>query len=283
MSSATANLLTQVIDDTLNWFVVWHRLSFASPEIRAKAARLLDAPASFNQWRAAAAALPQEQPAIEKIIALHEQLHTLTRMVLLKDSSSTAIGANDDDGVTAKYLELMQGLRRLERAFGAAASELDPLTGLQTRAGLHRDLTREIKRFERSQRPFCVAIMDIDHFKKVNDSYGHDAGDKVLAAVADRIAKTLRAHDDAYRLGGEEFLLCLKEADLDAGLQVLERLRLALEQTPVAIEGIALPVTASFGLTAGTAIATPEELLKQADEALYRAKNTGRNRVVIAR
>ena len=76
----------------------------------------------------------------------------------------------------------MQALRRLERAFAAAASELDPLTGLHTRASLHAEIDREINRFTRTGRPFCVAIMDIDHFKKINDTHGHDAGDRVLAS-----------------------------------------------------------------------------------------------------
>ena len=174
-------------------------------------------------------------------------------------------------------------MRRLERAFAAAASDLDPLTGLRTRTSLVRDLEREISRFTRTDRPFCVAIADIDHFKTINDTHGHDAGDRVLASVADHISRSLRAHDDAFRLGGEEFLLCLKEADVSAGLTALERLRKGLRDIPIVLEGgKTVPITLSFGLAVCARAVTAHELLRRADVALYRAKKEGRDRVMVA-
>ena len=174
-------------------------------------------------------------------------------------------------------------MRAAAQTFAAAASGLDPLTGLRTRKDLLHELERELSRFQRTGRPFCITIADIDHFKNVNDTYGHETGDRVLAAVADRISHSLRTHDDAFRLGGEEFLLCFKEADLSAGQIVIERLRKILRDKPVMMVGDKnIFVTMSFGLAVCKRDMNADELLRRADKALYRAKNEGRDRVVVA-
>ena len=122
--------------------------------------------------------------------------------------------------------------------------------------------------------------MDIDFFKKVNDTYGHDNGDRVLSATANFISRHLRSFDDAWRWGGEEFLLCLKEADLATGKLALERLRSGLEKNPIKlVDGREITVTASFGIAVVSKEATIDTLLKTADQALYRAKANGRNRI----
>jgi diguanylate cyclase (GGDEF)-like protein len=201
----------------------------------------------------------------------------------MKMPQGERIAPHDDEVITAKYQELIRELRRCESAFAAAASGLDTLTGLRSRDGLWRELNNEMQRFQRSGRPFCIAMMDIDHFKKINDSHGHEAGDRVLAAVADHISNKLRGHDDAFRFGGEEFLLCLKEADSTIGVQVLERLRQSLAETPVMLaDKSTVSVTASFGIAVSTDVSTVNELLRRADAALYRAKHEGRNRIVTA-
>ena len=270
-------LLSQLIDDYIAWFTTWHRLT-SGDQIA-----LVLPPARFAAWREEAIkSFSGEQPAIERVTTLHDQLHTLVKLVQMKDAQG-GIESKDDHSITVKYMELILELRRFERAFAMAASDLDPLTGLRTRANLVPDLEREISRSVRTKRPFFVTIMDIDHFKMINDTHGHDAGDRVLASVADLVSRNLRLHDDAYRLGGEEFLLCLKETDTVNSLIVVERLRRTLESTPVVlINGKLVSVTASFGITACTGETTPDALLKQADEALYRAKHEGRNRIVAA-
>jgi len=284
MPISAAGPLAQLIDDYVSWLVAWHRFSLSTAETRGQALEALRPPESFSAWRENAfAALAQDQPAVERIVAAHEQLHTLAKLVAMKTPTGRPPDSKDDESVLAKYRELMQGLRRLEQAFAVAASGLDSLTGLRSRAGLQQDLDRELNRYARTARSFCIAIMDIDHFKKVNDTYGHEGGDRVLAAVADHISRTLRAHDDAYRLGGEEFLLCLKEADPAAGVQILERLRVSLKEKPVLLpNGEKVPLTASFGLASCDHDATIDELLRRADRALYRAKNEGRDRILVA-
>jgi diguanylate cyclase len=270
-------LLTQLIDDYISWFAGWHRHALGNGQDAP------EPPPRFIQWRSEAAkALTAEQPAIERLATLHEQLHKLVKLVLIK-TDREKIARGDDASITEKYLELMQELRRFERAFALAASDLDPLTGLRTRLVLAQDLIREINRSARTERPFFAAVMDIDHFKNINDTYGHDGGDHVLAAIASHISRILRAHDDAYRLGGEEFFICLKETDAAGSMRALERLRSNLEQTPVALpDGRTVRVTASFGVTAYATGLTPDALMRKADEALYRAKHEGRNRVVVA-
>ncbi|MDP9127987.1 MAG: diguanylate cyclase [Pseudomonadota bacterium] len=281
-ASSASDLLSQTIDAYIGWLTAWHRLAF--PEKSDRAPELPDkAQLAFRAWRKAALqSLPEDEAGLDKIAALHEQLHTLARLVLIKSPPGQMGARRDYEAVIAKYEELVFGLRRFERAFAVAASGLDNLTGLRSRSGLADDFAREQGRFLRGGRPFCIALMDIDHFKAINDSFGHDAGDKVLASVADLVSRDMRSFDDAYRWGGEEFLLCLKEADSATGAAILERLRTNLAVKPIGLgAGKTVPVTASFGFTVSNANRTPEDLIRAADQALYSAKNSGRNKVVM--
>src|SRR5690606_8587544 len=134
-------------------------------------------------------------------------------------------------------------------------------------------------------RSMSVCITDIDRFKLVNDSYGHDAGDEVLKEFAARIRSTVRGADLACRFGGEEFVVVMPDTDAVAAGVIAERLRRLIEDTPFVLRssGISLNITASLGIASNEAGAeTPEQLLKQADRALYEAKNSGRSRVVAA-
>jgi diguanylate cyclase (GGDEF)-like protein len=282
-SFLTTGSLAQTVDDHIAWLIEWHRLAFLDLACRASQAKKFASPPSFAEWyKTALNMLPQDQPAIDRIAVLHDQLHQLTRLVLLKTPDGVPVDSKDHESVIAKFEELMQGLRRLERAFSVAASGIDLLTGLRSRVGLKEDLEREYNRFLRTAKPFCIAMMDIDYFKSINDKYGHDAGDKVLAAVADHVSRSIRSFDDAYRLGGEEFLIAMKETDLGAGLKVVERLRAGLEQLPIQLgSGLPIGVTASFGLAMATDDVPVDELLRRVDQGLYRAKNKGRNAIVV--
>ena len=277
MSSLSASLLAQTIDDHITWMATWSRLACCVSQASAEALVL---PESFSLWRREAAKEMQDQPALDRLVALFDQMHRAARLVLLKTSEGQTLSPHDYDSVSLKYQEFIMGLRRVERALAAAASGLDILTGLRSRSGMQEDLIREWNRFQRTGKPFCLALIDIDHFKKINDAHGHESGDRVLVAVANHISRSLRSFDDAWRWGGEEFLLCLKEVDLAAGLSVLERLRSSLEKTPIKISAaLAVPVTASFGITVARPDVAIEALLEQTDKALYRAKEKGRNRV----
>ncbi|MDE2029526.1 MAG: diguanylate cyclase [Alphaproteobacteria bacterium] len=280
MSALPAALLAQTIDDHVAWLSAWMRVACLEVENHAALAEDLPAPESFAIWREEATKTLQDQPALTKLVELYDQLHRIARLALVKTPDGGPVARGDVVTVTMKFQELFSGLRRMERAFAAADSGLDTLTGLRARATARDDLARELSRFQRSGKPFCLALMDIDHFKKINDTYGHDAGDKVLSAVANHISRNLRPFDDAWRWGGEEFLLCLKETDLTGGATAVERVRAALEKSSIVLgDGKAITVTASFGVAAPGENPVISEILKQADAALYRAKDGGRNRV----
>ncbi len=293
--------IAQIVDDHLRWVAAWHNAAFfglqnqhqesqAAENLGGHADRLeaVRPPQSFHLWFAEnSGRLIAQQPIIDRLAIQHDQLHTLARMVLLKTAtaaeSSAALTQPDYALVMARFEEFMGGLRRLERAFAVAASGLDPLTGLRSRVGMQEDCAREQARLDRGGPVYCIALLDIDHFKAVNDTHGHPVGDRVLSAVADVITRTLRSFDDAYRAGGEEFLLVLKGADVADAYGVLERLRSALAATSLNLaSGESLSVTASFGVVEAQPGLSLQSLLERADAALYQAKKKGRNRIELA-
>lgn len=159
----------------------------------------------------------------------------------------------------------------------------DGLTGLNNRRYLDNHLKVLFNRAVARNRPLSVCITDIDRFKQVNDTHGHDAGDEVLKEFAARLRTTVRGADLACRFGGEEFVVVMPDTTPEMASMVAERLRTIIESQPFTIKstGVTLDITASIGISSTTVGAeTPEQLLKQADRALYEAKNGGRNRVV---
>ena len=157
----------------------------------------------------------------------------------------------------------------------------DGLTGLFNRRYLEETLDREVNRTRRSGRSFSLIISDIDHFKKFNDTHGHEAGDAVLKAVASLLQAKLRVADIACRFGGEEFVLILPEAFLADALLKAESLRAAVQALLLQYAGKDLgPVTLSLGVACFPEHGpNAEVIMRSADDALYRAKHAGRNRV----
>jgi diguanylate cyclase (GGDEF)-like protein len=175
--------------------------------------------------------------------------------------------------------ELMSKNKLLEQL-----STTDALTGLRNRRYLAEVLSVEFLRAKRYQTPLAVVMADLDHFKTVNDRFGHATGDSVLEAVGALLKRRLRGSDHGGRYGGEEFLMVLANADADGARVFAERLRQEVESTEIAAEsGASVRVTLSLGIAAlGPEHQTPGDLVAQADEALYRAKQAGRNRVMSA-
>lgn len=160
----------------------------------------------------------------------------------------------------------------------------DPLTGLYNRRYLEETMERETRRAVRAEQGLGVLMLDLDHFKKFNDTYGHDAGDTVLRETAAFLLKSVRAEDFVCRFGGEEFIIILPAADLKASQARAERIRSKLRELPVLHQGKPLPmITVSVGV-AGLPLhgTSPKVLIDAADAALYRAKREGRDRVVTA-
>lgn len=160
---------------------------------------------------------------------------------------------------------------------------VDPLTRLWNRAGMDSLLNKEWSEALRQKKPITLVMADIDHFKKVNDTYGHPAGDVVLKTVGKRLLEFVRAEDIVGRMGGEEFLIALTDCQPAKAFDTVDRLRQAVSLLPIAADGSSVRVTISFGVVScipqeGAEI---ERLLKTADECLYKAKNSGRNRVIV--
>ena len=156
---------------------------------------------------------------------------------------------------------------------------VDPLTGLPNRAAWSERVERELADWQENGGHLAMAILDLDHFKRINDGYGHLAGDKVLKIVADQLRKRLRGRDFIARFGGEEFVLLLPQTSPPAALQVAEALRAAIEACPFHFKGERVVITTSIGVSAFRSGERGDQVLKRADEALYRAKDQGRNRV----
>jgi diguanylate cyclase (GGDEF)-like protein len=154
----------------------------------------------------------------------------------------------------------------------------DALSGLFNRAHAMGEVEKELRRARRSQLPVSLIMFDIDHFKQINDRYGHLCGDAVIAMVGRRVCEAVRSSDTKCRYGGEEFLVLLPETTLEGGMQVAENLQRELRATPIQWQDELIAITASFGLT----LALPQELdpaalIARADAALYRAKHDGRD------
>jgi two-component system cell cycle response regulator len=190
----------------------------------------------------------------------------------------TRVGARDRDTLALLAREsalVLKGAALSEHA--RALARIDPLTGVANRRATTERLAHEIERARRRASSFAIALLDVDHFKQVNDKHGHGVGDDVLKAVADALSRTVRTVDLVGRWGGEEFLLVLTDA-ADTGARIAaERMRLGVEKM-AQVPGGPARVTASVGV-ATWAGESEEELVERVDRALYRAKSRGRNRV----
>lgn len=240
-------------------------LVIGEPNIRFYAGK----PIRYEGYRVGTICVIDDKP--RKLAAAHAQ--DLEDLALWVESEI------DSERLSQAQLDLMSEVDRLREM-----ALVDPLTRTWNRSGIHEVYSRESSLAERETRPLGLIMADIDHFKSVNDTYGHDVGDVVLKRVADRIRLTVRPYDSIGRMGGEEFLVVLPKSHGPTVNAVAERIRVAVEREPIPIpNGDPLPVTLSLG-TSHTIFRpghTPslEALAKAADQALYEAKKSGRNRV----
>jgi diguanylate cyclase (GGDEF)-like protein len=220
----------------------------------------------------AGALSPEERRAISEILDIVREA----------EASDTRIGELEKrvTQLARENLELA-----VKNSMLAEVSARDPLTGLYNRWYVMEKIESEINRSLRHGSPMAVMMLDIDHFKNVNDTYGHNAGDQVLQVVAKLLKESCRVYDVPGRYGGEEFCLVLPGATLHTTPNVAERIRHRLETTEMEVTGASLVITASIGIAgidAGSPdVLSPAALIDRADRALYSAKNHGRNCVAV--
>jgi len=193
---------------------------------------------------------------IEKMSKLNDQIVNITRELEKKNA------------------QLKEALSTVKRIMNT-----DPLTGIFNRRAIDKLISREFSLALRHKLPLSVVMIDIDFFKKINDTYGHEIGDYVLKSFASKVKKLIRKEDIFGRYGGEEFILILPNTKIDNSYQASERIRQKLEK--MKLKGIKGNITASFGLTEILPTDNENSLIKRADDALYLAKRKGRNRCEI--
>ena len=288
-STSTSEILDAIdaaVAEHMDWLQTWHRALFcreAMPQdvLSPNAQFLCCFGAWFDRRRDTGGLV--DQPAFHELEVTHHRMHHQARYLAGIVERGDQVPPREYDALIEAVNEFNAQARRIAAAFRRLLSDLDPLTGAHNRQAMLDELEREHARAERNGMPLCVALADLDHFKRVNDTLGHAAGDRVLHVAAGRLLANVRPYDTVFRYGGEEFLLCLPNADIATATAICERLRAGLAETPVELEdGRWVPVTASFGIARLDAGSSVKEAIVTADRALYAAKDAGRDRVIAA-
>lgn len=178
------------------------------------------------------------------------------------------------ENLTSSIIELRHEEQRI-----SSTVKHDALTGATRREYLLQVLEHELKLSQKRAIPTCVAMIDLDHFKQVNDTYGHLVGDEILKGVTGRIKSRMRNLDVLGRYGGEEFMLVFPNTKLSTAINILERIREHVADSPIHVNELSIPVTISGGVTCSEKDDTIDALIDRADNLMYQAKNDGRNRV----
>ena len=204
------------------------------------------------------------------------RLPVLVRVTPIRDNDGKTVGAVEIFSDNSPRVQLAEKVQELEKM-----ALLDPITRIGNRRYGDLSLTAKQNELERYDWPFGVLFMDIDYFKKVNDLYGHDVGDRILRIVATTMINGLRSSDVVSRWGGEEFIALVPQVDIEQLKNVAEKIRLLVEKSSISVEGKNIEVTISIGATLARKDDTAETLIKRADELMYRSKCEGRNRLSV--
>jgi diguanylate cyclase len=219
-----------------------------------------------------------DHPAFTALALEHERMHAMAAKLLRASANVTAVLPSDYDAFANVIDRLQLQLQGLKHEIEETLYGRDALTGAESRLGMMTSLREQFELVRRGVQQCCICVMDLDHFKDVNDRHGHLAGDQVLAGVVRHITDHLRPYDRVFRYGGEEFLIVLPGTDLAAGRSIIERIREGLAVVALAhAAGHAVMVTASLGMTLLEPDVNIDVSMDRADQAMYEAKAAGRN------
>lgn len=212
----------------------------------------------------------------------HEHMHKQAAHILGMARAGMAITTTDYDNFANSLQRVRLQILTLSRELEDIQRNADPLTRASNRIHMLPKLREQQELVKRGVHRCCIVMMDLDNFKRVNDTRGHIAGDQVLAATAHYIIDHLRPYDRIFRFGGEEFLICMLHTDMKDGQELAERLRQGITEMAIDVgSGEPVHVTASFGLTLLESNISVEQSIDRADKAMYAAKSGGRNRVCV--
>jgi diguanylate cyclase len=237
----------------------------------------------FGQWYYGTGAVTfGAHPGFAEIEQEHQRMHRFAAQLLQLSAKGETTSVQNYEHFVSALKRLRLEVETLKRELEETLYNLDPLTGTPGRIGMLTKLREEQELVRRKLHRCAIAMMDLDHFKAINDYYGHVAGDKVLIAFARHLTAGLRPYDKVFRYGGEEFLVVLPDTELPVAENILERLRKELEEMPHEGDGKGVfHVTVSFGVTLIEPDIPVEQSIDRADKALYLAKLGGRNRTMI--
>lgn len=232
----------------------------------------------FGQWYYAEESRElKERPGFLSLEAEHERMHRIAARLLRGMDQGQTVQVGEYEAFARSLTDLHAQFQTLKREMERAIGNLDPLTGAYNRISKLTWLREQQELVRRSILACGLAMIDLDHFKSVNDRYGHPAGDQVLMHASSYLIEHVRPYDRVFRYGGEEFLLCIPDADLGTCHALVDRLREGLANAPVSIQGQPLHCRVSCGVAQLQADLPVEQVIGRADQAMYAAKKAGRN------
>jgi diguanylate cyclase len=276
--------LEQAILEHGKWLSSWHRslvcnLPFPNDVLADKAYES----SNFGKWYYKEnSPFLTGHPLFRTIDESNRDLHRLAKTLALKVRKTEKISRQEYEEFLLKEVKFSGNLVRLRDEFHQALFSFDSLTHVLNRQAFLRILTQEYARASRLGKPCCIAMVDLDHFKVINDTYGHQIGDNVLHAVAQFLTSNLRPYDSMCRYGGEEFLICLPYTPVHLATSTLNRLQRGLASLAIVVSPkVYIKITASFGLVITDPAVSMIDTITRADSAMYAAKHGGGNQVII--
>lgn len=279
----------RMLDEAIDMHIEWTRRAFRcavlnelpEPTMMHEDAHLL---CNFGQWLYSNKD-KFEYFNLEKTLQLdstHQKMHDSIRQIFLHVSTDKRVNSLLLDQFEQSQSELITLLNYFKTKFIANALQYDSLTGLPLRYGLNEKFAYMSKSIQQNHRLFFLALMDIDHFKRVNDTHGHQVGDQALVHIAKLLKATMRETDHLYRFGGEEFLVLFEAESLASAKQFSQRLNQALRDHPLPLKNDkTLQLRMTIGVALVQANETFDDVLERADQALYTGKQAGRDRYIM--